>query len=849
MTKSSRVSAALNRTVLSLANTLKDGQHSHFGAPQPHDIRIKHMGFGDDIEDALHDEETTAWTEAKKAEDAVRAAIQDMTVNRQTLMATPMGQQKAQMGIQQSRMEAQSARKKYEEVANRRVEQLRKLVETLGIADPNQGQQFVMGEDSQDAPREQPQQGLPGNADQQTAEVSADGSEQVDEAGTRQPGAARQRAAGAQPVGATTAPKPSPTGAPKPVAPKPAIGGAPAGAGGAPKAPVAAPTSPTAATPAVKPPSAPQPGQAPAAAQARTVAPKPTQPKRSHPLLEHGKRIGQNIGDTARAVGGHYMDVMANTPYDRALHLADDEEDDFVVDEGFFHETPDDAKVDNNELDNPAYEGWKRGYPPKKVQRPNLTAERARYERAELEHRDENLDAKVDNHDTPSSPHAQHSTPDDGDPDEVTQQRQGRRPSEPEPPEWLEDENRRKSEHMEYLRRLAPRGTSMTQALDATVSRVEGMARVYNNRGMNEGMEDEDAKVDDDTYQPRRGAWGSIAGVRGNASGRPNSAAPSKSKTTPWSGTDRRLSPPETHEKGDHAEFDESSRVDQSAEDDWQRTGDFRRQRDDVRGTHTHPDVPHEKHSHPGVGMGFGHTAEEHSAKGHRPDQPMRREGGPMNNELRRALTTLAKTVQGIENYDEQANLEGNPDDGAPIADEVEGVRDVPDTIFPETDDGPTGIEENRDDLVSITSVGTLTKAICDDLALAAQISKGFPGYQQSEADRQAGQMFDQERMGQGGGWAKGNRGEVNTRGPRAFGGQAGPGRRPRRPQAAGSKANQDNDQRVPDKTPPAFHQHGSQQHTHEPAVHAGQPGPMNPRTGRHSVGPSEPLHGEPKQG
>src|SRR3990167_4262690 len=109
MSKIARALRDLDRTVLSLANTLKDGQHSHFGAPQPHDIRIKHMGFGDDIEDALHDEETKAWTEAKKAEDAVRAAIQDMTVNRKTLMATPMGQQKAVMGIRQSKMDAQAA--------------------------------------------------------------------------------------------------------------------------------------------------------------------------------------------------------------------------------------------------------------------------------------------------------------------------------------------------------------------------------------------------------------------------------------------------------------------------------------------------------------------------------------------------------------------------------------------------------------------------------------------------------------------------------------------------------------------------------------------------------------------
>ena len=723
MSKIDRALATIDRTVLRLASTLKDGQHSHFGAPQPHDIRIKHMGFGDDIEDALHDEETQAWTGAKKAEDAVRAAIQDMTVNRQTLMATPMGQQKAQMGIQQSRMEAQSARKKYEEVANRRVEQLRKLVETLGIADPGQGPQFVMGEDSRDAPQEQSQQGLPGNVDQRTAEVSADGSEQVDEAGTRQPGATRQRAAGAQPVGATTAPKPKPMGAaPQPTAtPKPAVGGAPAGAGGAPKAPKAAPTSPTAATPAIKPPSAPQPGQAPAAAQARTVAPKPTQPKQTHPLLEHGKRIGQNIGDTARAVGGHYMDVMANTPYDRALHLATDE-DDFVVDEAFFHETPDD-------------------------------------------------DAKVDNHDTPSSPHSQHATPDDGDPDEVTQQRQSSRPFEADPPEELEAENRRKAEHMQHLRRLAPRGTSMKQALDATVSRVAGLARVYNNRGMNEGMEDEDAKVDAGPLDAR----GPSEGWR---LGRPGAAASAPARRQ---GEPRSRPANETHEKGDHAEFDESSRVDQDG--------------------HTHPRAygddadaqQHEKHSHPGVGMGFGHTVDEHRAKGHEPTWNTR-EGEAMrerSSELQRAVARVAKAVvQGIENYDEQAKLEGNPDDGAPIADEVKGVRDVPDTVFPETEDGPTGIEENRDDLVSITSVGKLTKAITDDLALAASMVSaddrpfgGQGGFGMTPADREAQRFMTQNRTASGGGWGKGEgpRNTTNRRGPRAFGGQAGPGRRPSR--------------------------------------------------------------------
>lgn len=169
--------------------------------------------------------------------------------------------------------------------------------------------------------------------------------------------------------------------------------------------------------------------------------------------MDPAKRIGQAGKQAVGSVAGHYMDTLASTPYDRAMVAKHGDHD-----EGYF----DDVKKDEPKVD------------------------------AGL----------MNKHDTPNSPHSEHANASGGDPDELTQRRQRTRPEEAEPPEHLERENRQRSQRgfpqdePPGPRPMTPYAAAQKLALDAEHARAKVMPRVFNNRGMNEGMEDEDAKLD-----------------------------------------------------------------------------------------------------------------------------------------------------------------------------------------------------------------------------------------------------------------------------------------------------------------------------------------------------------------
>lgn len=209
----------------------------------------------------------------------------------------------------------------------------------------------------------------------------------------------------------------------------------------------AATSSPKPATP----PSAPSAGQTPAATQRRNT--RSITPKKPPTAMDPAKRIGEAGKQAIGGVAGHYMDTLASTPYDRAMVTKHGDHG-----EGYF----DDARKDEPKVD------------------------------AGL----------MTKHDTPNSPHSEHATASGGDPDELTQRRQRVRPEQAEPPEQLEHENRRRAQRgfpqdePPGPRPITPYAAAQKLALDAEHTRARLMPRIYNNRGMNEGMEDEDAKLD-----------------------------------------------------------------------------------------------------------------------------------------------------------------------------------------------------------------------------------------------------------------------------------------------------------------------------------------------------------------
>ncbi len=422
--------------IMEMANMLKEGRHAHPGAVDPHDLRVQHIGTDNDMDDPLHKEESKAYAAAKKAEQAVRDSIAQLRSGRRQIMASPQNHQKAMMAVQEARANYADAQSQLETVSNRRVEQLQHLVETLGLA----GTEEQQGGEQLDQDWQTGQMNQASYGGRATPAESAHFQSLISPPATPKPAST---GAGARRPAATSSPKP----------PKPATAG--------PARTPAATSSPKPATP----PSAPSPGQTPAATARRNT--RGNLPKKPPTAMDPAKRIGEAGKQAFGGVAGHYMNTLASTPYDRAMpprRIAGKSNPASTLmkhgdhSEGYF----DDARKDEPKVD------------------------------AQL----------VQKHDTPNSPHSQHATGSGGDPDELTQRRQGTRPEEQEPPEWLERENQQRArrgfpeDEEPGPRPITPYAAAQKLALNAEATRTSMLERVYNNRGMNEGMEDEDAKLD-----------------------------------------------------------------------------------------------------------------------------------------------------------------------------------------------------------------------------------------------------------------------------------------------------------------------------------------------------------------